>query len=469
MSYSITAKSVSKIKNTLYLVNSIADLKKIGLSATKIKVLKDKVESTKANKGFLLEIEGLTYIITKPKTTEAARRLANDCVVLLQQNKITELDVHSTCDAGYTNAVIEGLALSTYVFDNYKSEKNKYKLKIEVTQGADKKTIDEIKAIVDATFLARDLVNEPHSYLNATNYSKEIKKAGKDAGFKVTVFNKSKIESLKMGGLLGVNKGSVQPPTFNILEWKPKKPVNKKPIVLVGKGVVYDTGGLSLKPTANSMDIMKCDMGGSAAVVGCLHAISNLKLNVHVIGLIPATDNRPGLDAIAPGDVLNMYDGTTVEVLNTDAEGRLVLADALSYAKKYKPELVIDLATLTGAAVAAIGPAGIVCMGNASEKTKNQLKESGNEVYERLAEFPMWDEYGEMIKSEVADIKNLGGPYAGAITAGKFLEHFTDYPWMHFDIAGPAYLRSGDSYRGKHGTGVGVRILTNFFQKLSSN
>jgi len=183
-----------------------------------------------------------------------------------------------------------------------------------------------------------------------------------------------------------------------------------------------------------------------------------------VVGLIPATDNRPGENAYVPGDVITLHNGKTVEVLNTDAEGRLVLGDALSYAQKYKPELVIDLATLTGAAVAAIGTFGIVSMGTATLAEKHNLQKSGEKVYERLAEMPFWDEYAELIKSDIADIKNIGGPHGGAITAGKFLEHFTDYPWMHLDIAGPAFLTVKDGYRGKGGTGVGVRLLYDFIK-----
>ena len=266
-----------------------------------------------------------------------------------------------------------------------------------------------------------------------------------------------------MGGLLAVNQGSIDPPTFSIMNWKPKGATNKKPIVIIGKGIVYDTGGLSLKPTPNSMDLMKSDMGGSAAVVGAIIAIAKAKLNIHVIGLVPATDNRPSGNAYAPGDVITMHDGTSVEVLNTDAEGRLILADALSYAKKYDPELVIDLATLTGAAARAIGKQGIVAMGN-DENTMAALKVSGDEVHERLAEFPFWDEYAEDLKSNIADLKNLGGPEAGAITAGKFLEHFTNYPYTHLDIAGPAFMLSPFNYRGIGGTGVGVRLLFNFLK-----
>ena len=210
------------------------------------------------------------------------------------------------------------------------------------------------------------------------------------------------------------------------------------------------------------MDIMKCDMGGSAAVVGAMYAISKAKLNVHVIALVPATDNRPSGNAYAPGDIITMFDGTTVEVLNTDAEGRLILADALSYAKKFNPELVIDLATLTGAAARAIGKQGIVAMGN-DQKTMGLLKKSGEEVHERIAEFPFWQEYEEYLKSSIADMKNIGGAEAGAITAGKFLEHFTDYPYTHLDIAGPAFSSTKFNYRGIGGSGVGVRLLFDFF------
>jgi leucyl aminopeptidase len=265
--------------------------------------------------------------------------------------------------------------------------------------------------------------------------------------------------------LLAVNAGAPNPPTFNILEYKPDGAVNQKPYVLVGKGVVYDTGGLSLKPTPNSMDEMKCDMAGAAAVAGAIYAIALSKLPLYVVGLIPATENRPDGNAITPGDVITMYSGTTVEVLNTDAEGRLILADALCYAAKYQPALVIDLATLTGAAARAIGKEGIVYMGTAPEAEKKALEKSGYAVHERLVEFPLWEEYDSHLESAIADLKNIGGAEAGAITAGKFLERFVQFPWLHLDIAGGAFLTSGDSYRGKQGTGIGVRLLYHFLKE----
>ena len=328
--------------------------------------------------------------------------------------------------------------------------------------------LTELQNVVDATFLARDLVNEPVISLNAEQLGKVFKRVGKESKFSVDVLDKAKIKSLKMGGLLSVNAGSVDPPTFSVLEYKPSKPVNKRPYVLVGKGVTYDTGGLSLKPSA-SMDTMKSDMGGAAAVIGTLMAVTKNKLPVHVVGLIPATDNRPSGNAIVPGDVITISDGTTVEVLNTDAEGRLILADALSFAKKYKPELVIDLATLTGSAAVAIGKEGIVMMGTADDEQKQALLDAGNETYERLVEFPLWEEYRGYLDSDIADLKNIGGRMAGAITAGMFLRHFTDYSWIHLDIAGVAFLDSADGYRGKNGTGAGVRLLYRFFRNKAQS
>ncbi len=410
----------------------------------------------------------------KKKTTyekmEALRSVGNKVCTNINAHKYDAVQLVSVDDAAAELlAVAEGCALSNYQFLKYKSEKEKHALKTiaVISKKISKTAIEQLNILTESVYKAKDLVNEPQSYLDAVTFADEMKSMGKKAGFKVEVLNKKQIEALKMGGLLAVNMGSQIPPTFTIMEWKPKKAKNKQPLVLVGKGVVYDTGGLSLKPTPNSMDTMKCDMAGGAAVAATMYAVAKAELPYHVIALVPATDNRPGENAYTPGDVVKMYDGQTVEVLNTDAEGRMLLADALAYAKKYKPELVLDFATLTGAAAAAIGQYGIVCMGTASEKQKASLKESGNNVYERLVEFPFWDEYAKLIKSDLADMKNIGGPVAGAITAGKFLEKYVDYPWMHFDIAGPAYIGAADSYRGKQATGVAVRLLFDFVKNLS--
>ncbi len=370
-----------------------------------------------------------------------------------------------------TQSLAEVAVLGSYQFLKYRAAKEKVKLQFKLqTVRVYTDAPDTAKAVqmgvhtAEAVCLARDLVNEPPNVLTAVTLAKAAQAAGKKYGFSVEVFEKKKIESLKMGGLLAVNQGSQTPPTFSVLEYKPARARNKKPIVLVGKGVTFDTGGLSLKPTADSMDYMKSDMAGAAAVIATLAALAASGVAAHVIGLIPSTDNRPGENAYTPNDVITISDGTSVEVLNTDAEGRLILADALVFARQYKPEVVIDLATLTGAAVIAVGNIGIVMMSTAAATVNDALKESGLRVHERLIELPLWPEYRDQLKSEVADMKNVGGRYAGAITAGKFLEHFTSYPWVHLDIAGPAFLHGADSYRGKGGTGVGVRLLVDFIR-----
>ena len=387
--------------------------------------------------------------------------------ILNDQEQESVTVVNAGVDQEECVAFAEGLALTNYQFLKYQRSKHSsiYSLKMIslLDEGLEDDHVEKLENLVNAVCLSRDLVNEPLSYLTAVQLSVEIEEMGLVAGFSVEVFNKKKIESLKMGGLLAVNKGSVDPPTFSILTWKPENAVNDRPLVLVGKGVVYDTGGLSLKPTHDSMDYMKCDMGGAAAVAGTLYAVAKNKLPLWIVGLVPATDNRPDGNAYVPGDVVTMYDGTTVEVLNTDAEGRMILADALSYAKQYDPELVIELSTLTGSAQMAIDKYGMVGMGNASHEVMAYLKASGEYTSERVAEFPFWDEYKEQLKSDIADLKNIGGKFAGAITAGKFLEHFTDYPYIHLDIAGPAYNKAPFNYRGKGGSGVGVRLLYNYF------
>ncbi|MFZ4399870.1 MAG: leucyl aminopeptidase family protein [Bacteroidales bacterium] len=398
------------------------------------------------------------------KIKENCRKSGERITVLLNENKVDTVLIKDLCEnkfAAYSLA--EGMALGNYQFIKYKTEQKTNALQEIIIDSAyiNNLQYEHLNILTDAVYACRDMVNEPLTFLDAVSFSEIITKMAIDAGIKVDVFNKTKIESLKMGGLLAVNRGSIDPPTFSVMEWKPEGSINSKPYVFVGKGVVYDTGGVNIKPGESMLD-MKCDMGGAAAVVCAIYAIASAKLPFHVVGLIPSTDNRPDGNAYVPGDVITMFTGKTVEIMNTDAEGRLILADALGYASKFNPELVIDLATLTGAASRAIGPYGIVAMHEKASDEFEKLKQCGENVYERLAEFPFWDEYGELIKSDVADIKNLGGSEAGMITAGKFLQEFTDYPFIHLDIAGPVFLSKKDSYRGKNATGVGVRLLFDF-------
>ena len=466
-------KKASKIgakDNVAYLINTEKDLNTKDFSKEELSFIKKEIKA-ESKQIVLNRLSNIVFVVVLEsgndyKANEKARIAGSTLIAELNKLKLGSVVVSS--ESENICAFVEGMAYANYQFLKYFSEKKTNSCQnIKVVGKITPKQLTEINTLVKAIYHTRDLVNEPQSFLDAVQISKEIKKLGKEAGFKVEVMGKTKIESLKMGGLLAVNKGSLTPPTFSVMEWKPKNAKNKKPIVLVGKGVVYDTGGLSLKPTANSMDMMKCDMGGAAAVIGALYAVSKNELPFYVIGLIPATDNRPSGNAYAPGDVITMHNKKTVEVLNTDAEGRMILADALSYSNKYKPEIVLDAATLTGAAAMAIGHYGVVAMGNADEKQMDKLKESGNTVYERIVEFPFWDEYNELLKSSIADTTNLGQGAGGAITAGKFLENFTDHPYIHLDIAGPAFIKKPINYLTQGGTGVGVRLFYDFIKNYS--
>jgi leucyl aminopeptidase len=403
---------------------------------------------------------------------EQCRKRGNELCAILRKENSTQLDVIGISDQDEAAlALVEGITLGSYKFLKYRSKTEEKSWNLSqinfVGSTISPARILELSTLLESVFMARDLVNEPASHLNSVQLGAIFESMGIAAGFETEIFQMDKIKTLKMGGLLAVNQGSIDPPTFSVLKWEPANAKNSKPIVLVGKGVVYDTGGLSLKPTKDSMDAMKCDMAGGAVVAAVMYYAAKCKLPIRLIALVPSTDNRPDGNAYAPGDVIVMHSGTSVEVLNTDAEGRLILADALSYAKQFQPQLAIDVATLTGSAAMAIGHQGIVGMGNAAEVTFQALKQSGENVYERVVEFPLWEEYGESIKSDIADLKNIGSREAGAITAGKFLEHFVDYPWIHLDIAGPAFLNAADHYRPKGGTGTGVRLLIDFITHLA--
>lgn len=474
----VTTKSVSKDESVIFLVKNESQIPSGYFQSNELKFitsqLKDKKNLVSVNQYsrlcFIYQYEGKKEANL---ALEACRKNGDTVAAALNRQKITAASVvDETGVAGAALAFAEGMMLGNYQFIKYKKDSRKEEHSLATislkSKHADDDHLKNLTAVCDGVYHARDLVNEPQNVLTATQLAGAFVKMGREAGFSTEVMNKSKIRSLKMGGLLAVNKGSVEPPTFTVMEWKPRNAKNKKPFVLVGKGIVYDTGGLSLKPTTNSMDYMKCDMGGAAAVGCALYAIAKAKIPVHVIALVPSTDNMPSGSAYAPGDVITMMSGQTVEVLNTDAEGRLVLADALHYAKRFNPELVMDFATLTGAASAAVGSYGMVCMGTVDDKVRDHMRTSANAVHERLAEFPFWEEYEELIKSDIAEMKNVGGPIGGAITAGKFLQKYIDYPWMHFDIAGPAFLHSASSYRGKGGTGYGVRFLFDFLKNQAS-
>ena len=402
---------------------------------------------------------------------QIASRLKVETVGCMMPVQGLEMDVAS-------QAIVEGFVLGSYKFTLYKTEgkeemvcAQRLVLHADENEKACRAGAERGRIIAESVSTARDLVNTSPNEQTATLLGKAIEKSAKKHGYEAVVWDKALIEEEKMGGVLAVNMGSTEPPTFSVMTWMPENPVNEKPIILVGKGVVYDTGGLSLKPTKGSMDYMKCDMGGAAAVIGAMEAVARLALPLHVVGMVPATDNRPGVNAYVPGDVIRMHSGKTVEVLNTDAEGRMLLADALSYAKTYKPELVFDLATLTGGAVIALGRTVAAVMTNEIDGAKERIEAieaAGSKSGDLVHRLPMFSSYAEQLKSDVADIKNVGGREASSITAGKFLEHFVDYPWIHIDIAGPAFLHEPKPYRPKGGTGFGVRLLVEFLRDYAS-
>ena len=400
---------------------------------------------------------------------EKYRTTGNQILKKLNENEATCVNIiHPEKLGDKAFALAEGLMLGAYQFNKFKSAPAPKNSLSEVTIVSDELNESDalrLNCLVKSVYDCRNLVNEPAITLGAKVLAEYCEAVSIHSGIKTEVLNLKKIEALNMGGLLAVNKGSNEPPTFTIMEWKPSNAKNLKPIILVGKGVTFDTGGMNIK-TGSYMDNMKMDMAGAATMISLMDAIAETKMPLYVIALLPATDNRVGPNAIVPGDVITMFDKTTVEVLNTDAEGRLILADALAYAKKYDPMLVITAATLTGSAVRAIGSNGIAAMENNAGKYTGMLSDAGFETYERIAFLPFWDDYADMIKSKVADIKNVGPSEAGAITAGKFLQHFTDYPFIHLDIAGPAFLDKPDAYRPFGGSGIGIRLLFNFFTRL---
>lgn len=403
---------------------------------------------------------------------ELCRRNGSRISDLLADQKRESVGLVSTSvDFDMLLAFAEGLLLASYRFLKYFSDQNRAKkmhplLTVEmVHRRADQQKVQGLVSAVKYIWMARDLVNEPATGFNAQGLALWIAERAEALGVKSEVFNKRKIEALKMGGLLAVNRGSLDPPAFTVLEYQPAEAINEQPVVLVGKGLIFDTGGMNLKP-GNFMDGMKSDMAGAATMAAALLAAAEMQLPIRLIALLPSTDNRVDGNAMVPGDVITMHDGTTVEVNNTDAEGRLILADALSYAKRYNPMLLLDAATLTGAAARAIGPWGVVAMEQNAEAWMVMLKDAGESCYERVAEFPMWKEFEDQLKSDIADLSNIGGVNAGAITAGKFLAHFTDYPFIHLDIAGTALFEKREHYHPKGGTGYGVRLLLALFDRI---
>jgi leucyl aminopeptidase len=398
---------------------------------------------------------------------------------------VTPLHGSTLSDASVVDlagAMVEGAVLGGYRFTAYRSE-----------NGADERDLERITIVAsaraevadlergalrgriaaEAAAYVRDLCNHPSNVMTPTRLAHEAKTIGKERGVRVTILERRQMEKLGMGALLGVARGSHEPPKFIILDYRGTAPGKgsggrngrndggKKPIVLVGKTITFDTGGISLKP-ADNMEQMKADMTGGAEVLATVRAASRLRLPLHLIGILPATENMPGGGAIKPGDILTTMSGKTVEVQNTDAEGRLILADGLAYATRYKPAAIVDVATLTGACSVALGQFAIGMLGN-DEKLKRRIRQAGLKSGERVWEMPLWDEYFEQLRSDVADMRNIGGRGGGMITAGLFLSKFVeDVPWVHLDIASTDWSERERPYISKGPTGIGTRLLLQY-------
>ncbi len=369
----------------------------------------------------------------------------------------------------YYQTFIEGVLLGNYSFDRYKTDK-KIHSELNILFYADNlkklnQAINTALIVMEGVNFTKDLQNEPGLELTPAVLAERIKNTLPEFGIKVTVFNEKEIKRRKMGGLLAVGMGSKNPPRFIIMEYngiKKGKKASGKFVALVGKGVTFDSGGISLKP-ANNMGEMKADMSGGAVVAGTILAVAKAELHVKIIGIIPAAENMPSGSSIRPGDIILTASGKSIEVDNTDAEGRIILSDALDFASRQKPDIIIDLATLTGACVVALGEI-VAGLFTKDENLASELYQKGLKTYDRIWRLPLWDDYNDQIKSDVADVKNIGGKWGGAITAAKFLEKFVDknIPWAHLDIAGPAMANSYNNYTKKYMTGFGVRLLFDY-------
>ncbi len=373
----------------------------------------------------------------------------------------------------YYRTFIEGLSLGNYAFDKYKKDTAKPKNLTVVLHSQDKKLLQNAiiknRALIEGITFTKDLQNEPASSLRPFELADRIKTTLTKAGLKVTVVDEKDMKKRNMGGLLAVGQGSDAKPRFIIIEYKPKiKNKSLKKIALVGKGVTFDTGGYCVKPWQGMLE-MKGDMSGAAVVAGTMLAASKMKFQNEILGIIPAAENMINGEAMRPGDIVKTSSGKTIEVGHTDAEGRMILSDALHYASKQNPDEIIDFATLTGACAVALG-LGVAGLFTKNDRLAEELYKTGMKTYDRLRRLPMWDDYHKGNESKVADVNNDGGRWGGAITAAKFLENFVDkkIPWAHIDIAGPAVANDLTNYSKDYMTGFGVRLMFEYLSGLNS-
>ena len=465
-----SAVSAEKYQTRIFLVNAIEDAAKCNLSDFEQQLALAKSKQFSSNYLWVETVERVSYFVVLKDDNDAeycetVRKLGCDvfnAAKSSQQNDVVIQNVN--CSSSVVYPFLEGFCLSQYSFGKYSEKLQKKSFDTVVCCGQDCGDVAELNNILRGVFTTKDLINEPNNVCTAEYFAEQAVEVLKNTDAQVFVRDEKWIEKEKMGGLLAVNRGSVLPPRFVHIVWNPKKD-NSQPIVLVGKGIVFDAGGLSLKPN-QYMETMKSDMSGAATVLGTMKIIAETSFPLHVEALIPLTDNRPGENAMALGDIITMHNGKTVEILNADAEGRLILADALSYASSLNPKLTIDIATLTGAANQAVGEHAAVYFSTASQSECDDLEKTSLQVWEPLVRFPLWAYYNELISSNMADMKNTGGTYGGAVSAAKFLQQYVSYPWIHLDIAGSAYFKTKWSYKGVGATGFGVRLLYTYLKQF---
>lgn len=449
-------------------------------------LLKNEVASGSEGAHYLLKVGGrygfdflLLVGVGKPDEfqRDSLRMFGGNISSALKGKKFKKAAIHLSPALKFDNdlsvlsqTIVEGVVLGSYELQKYKSAPEMKTLPERFTfvlpSRWNKRQFDagvKVGQIMAwGQNLSRDLIGHPSNYLTPQEMARTARMLGRRYGFTCQVFGKDKIKQLKMNCLLAVNSGSVRPPQFIIMKYRGGKS-KKPPVCLVGKGITFDSGGISLKPGLD-MDQMKGDMGGAACVIASMAVAARLKLPINLVGLVPATENLPSGSAYKPGDILTASNGKTIEVLNTDAEGRLILADGLSYAQRLKPAAIIDVATLTGASIVALGYVSSALFTNDDKLRKNLLRAS-EESSEKTWEMPLWKEYQQQIKSSIADIKNTGGRPAGSCTAAAFLNNFTgDYPWAHLDIAAVDIVFTEGAYTPKGSSGYGVRLVSEFLR-----
>ncbi len=408
---------------------------------------------------------------------DEARQAAGTAVRTVQSRRIRDFavelfgkEVLSEPIADQAQAVAEGLVLGSYQFTEYKTqEKDKLFTARKGTIVAEEEVSDAVRKgliVAGSAVFVRDLAHHPGNIMTPTRLAEEAEQIAKSGGFKCRVYNRDEFDKMGMGALAGVARGTDEPPKFIVLEYYGGKK-GDTPVAFVGKGVTFDTGGISIKPS-KKMHEMKYDMCGAGAVLGIMHAVARLKPSMNIIAAVAATENMPGGKAYKPGDILTAYNGKTIEVLNTDAEGRLALADALAFVRKeFAPKAMVNFATLTGAAIVALGHRASALMGN-SESVIRQILDAGEHTGERCWQLPLWDEYSADIKSDAADVQNIGNQGAGTIIGGAFLKEFVDdTPWAHLDIAGTAWWSEDQPYIPKGASGVGVRLMIRWLEMLA--